>query len=165
MSRRRKPGRPTKLDDAVAASILSDVAAGVPQEAAAHAAGIDTTTFYRWKKAGVAKPSSVFGKFARGLRAARAKAHTRLAKAYYIAAMKNPQAAQFWFTRREPREWMEPEQRLQLSGKRGQPIETHDVVAQALFAKLERMEKAALESGERPVPRLVEGKKAEKVGV
>ena len=155
MRRKSKGGRPTKIDALVevpmgngktrtltiADAIVEEVATGVPQDSAAAGFGISRSTLYDWKKQGRRKPQSVYGRFRTALRAAQAKAHNRLAKAFYIQAMKNPSAAQFWFTRREPQTWAEPQQRVQLSGKKGQPIETHDTVAAGLLAKLQRMAK------------------------
>ena len=138
--RRKKPGRPSKFDEAVAKAICDDVAAGVPQEAAAICAGIDRATFYRWKKAGVANPRSDMGRFATALAQSREKAHQRLSKAVYIHAMKDGKLGLQVLARRHPKEWAEPQQRVQLSGKKGQPIETHDVVAAGLYEKLKRME-------------------------
>lgn len=147
---RKKPngGRPTKLDAALTEAILADIAAGVPQEAAAQAAGVSRSTLYEWKKEGVRKPQSEYGRFRTGLERSRAQAHAKLARAYFSQAMNNTGAAQFWFTRREPQTWAEPEQRVRLSGKKGAPIETYDVVGGALYDRLKRMEANA--KGEAP---------------
>lgn len=144
MRRKSKGGRLTKLDEKVAAKIVDSVKRGVPQEAAAIAAGIDRSTFYRWKARGVAKPSSEYGKFATALRIARADAHDRLAKALFIHALKDGKLGLQVLARREPKEWAEPQARVEVSGKKGRPIETHDVVAAGLYEKLKRMEQAAV---------------------
>ena len=123
MRTKSKGGRPSKYEAKVAASILEDVAAGVPEGAAAVLAGIDDRTLRRWKKAGRTKPQTDLGRFVRALAQARQRAHARLAKAVYIHAMKDGKLGLQVLARREPREWAEPQQRVQLSGKKGAPVD------------------------------------------
>lgn len=54
MASGRKPGRPTKLNDAVQKLIVDAIRNGNYVEVAVRAAGIDPTTYYRWMETGEA---------------------------------------------------------------------------------------------------------------
>jgi hypothetical protein len=139
---RDREGRVVKTRTTVAKAICDAVAQGVPPTAAAEAAGIPRETLSRWKQRGKAKPSSTYGRFVTELKQSRALAHSRLARAFYIQAFKDPKAAQFWFTRREKKTWAEPTKDVRVSGKEGAPPVALSVATDPAVQKmLERFRK------------------------
>lgn len=76
MKQQRKPGRPTKLADAVAQKIITFVRAGNYPETAAKASGISLQTFYNWKERGEEERKGPYRTFFEQLEEAEAWAET-----------------------------------------------------------------------------------------
>lgn len=101
--RRKRTGRPTKLTPEMADRILGYVRMGVPNKAAAEAAGIGRTTFYAWKAKGEAAASGHYRDFTDALKQAEAESVVALVAA--VRAAPQWQAAMTLLERRWPAEF------------------------------------------------------------
>lgn len=85
--RKRKTGRPTKLDPELVARMIDLIRKGVPSPVAAGAVGIGETTYWAWMKRGkqpgrrLPKEENAFRDFRAGVLAARHAWHAELASA------------------------------------------------------------------------------------
>ena len=117
-------GRPSEFTADVEKAILDALAAGSSVRAACEAAGIGTTTFYRWCSEGEGDSAPEhFRAFRDG--ATRARAQARVVYAAIIRRAANDgdwRAAAWYLERSEPEEWA-PKQKLEHSGPGGGPIQ------------------------------------------
>ena len=117
-------GRPSEFTPGVEKAILDALAAGSSVRAACEAAGIGTTTFYRWCSEGEGDSAPEhFRAFRDG--ATRARAQARVVYAAIIRRAANDgdwRAAAWYLERSEPEEWA-PKQKLEHSGPGGGPIQ------------------------------------------
>ena len=149
-SRRTAPhtpsGRPSEFTADVEKAILDALAAGSSVRAACEAAGIGTTTFYRWCSEGERDGAP---EHLRAFRdgATRARAQARVAYAAIIRRAANDgdwRAAAWFLERSEPEEWA-PKHKLEHSGPEGGPIQTtEDTAGEIDPRKLSREQRAQL---------------------
>lgn len=149
MSRKKKKGgAPSKLKDEVRKKILDNLRACLPYEHAAALAEVDARTFWRWKKRGLAEPTSVYGSFVREMRMARAAGLARLGATAYVGAMgdpgndipPDPRLCLDILGRRAPDHWGSRKQ-VDLGNAKGQPFKTESVEDDGLLEHLEHIEK------------------------
>lgn len=143
--RKAKPlGRPSEFTAEVEKAILDALAAGASIRSACGAAGIGTTTFYRWlSQAEGADAPEHFRAFRDASTRARSQARVAYAAVIRRAANEGDWRAAAWFLERsEPEEWAQ-RQKLEHSGPAGGPIRTEDTGA-IDPSKLSRQQRAAL---------------------
>lgn len=132
-SKRREPGRPLKLDDAVRDRLVRALRQGQPYIVAADVAGIGRSTFHRYMAQGEldaeANRDTPFREFRDAVQKAESEAQVVLVSRIQAAATAgNWQAAAWMLERRHPDEWGRRD-RVDHAGVPGAPIElkSHDV--------------------------------------
>lgn len=120
-------GRRPKLNPEVAARIVKHVSEGCPFRDAAILSGIAESTFHDWRNRGEADEAagkkSRFSEFSEQLRAADAQLIQRSALVVVAAAKDDWRAASWLMERRRPKEYGRQD-RNEIVGKDGGPIET-----------------------------------------
>lgn len=111
--RRRRPGRPTRLDRDTVTQLEQLIRAGTTIDVAAAAVGVSRASIYSWLKQG---EKARKGTYARELREAveRARAESEsvlVARIGQAAAKGSWQAAAWLLERRFPERWMKPTER------------------------------------------------------
>jgi transposase len=115
--------RPTKLSQEVTERVVQAVRAGNYAEAACQAAGISTSTYYRWMLRGAHEPASEFGGFREAVLRAEAEAEVHAVAIIRRAMSDDWRAALAYLERRHASRWRTRHQ-TELVGKDGGPIQT-----------------------------------------
>ena len=95
-------GRRSKLTPEVQEKICEYVRLGATYEVAARAAGIDESTFYRWKALGEKARSGKYREFFKALRRAEAEGETHHLE---VIASEGPTGSKWILARRHPERW------------------------------------------------------------
>lgn len=98
-------GKPTLLDDAVAAVILNALRAGAWRKVAARLAGISPGTLWEWMERGEAEPDSIFGRFRVEVIKAESEVEHDVGKVALDGALKDPKLALDYLRVRHRRRW------------------------------------------------------------
>lgn len=118
-------GRKTKLTADVQKTIVRAIRAGNYAEVAARHAGIDITTYCRWKVKGE-EGKAPYRQFLQAIAVAEAHAHQRAVGVISKAMGVDWKAAAWYLERKYTREWSSY-RRHELTGKDGGPIQTSDI--------------------------------------
>jgi hypothetical protein len=105
--------RPTKLTGEVTERIVQAIRAGNYAEAACQAAGVGTSTFYRWMARGVAEPASEYGAFREQVLRAEGEAEVHAVAIIRRAMAEDWRAALAYLERRHANRWR-PRQQTEL---------------------------------------------------
>lgn len=147
MAGRGQPGRADKLTPETQKKILDAVRAGAYMEQAAHHAGINQATLYRWLERGAGDDAPArFREFREALTRARADAEVGAVAALRRAMPDDWRAAAFFLERSFPVRWRRRDSH-EHTGPDGGPVRITDVDLSRLPAEdleqLERILKAA----------------------
>lgn len=115
--------RPTKLTADVTERVVQATRAGNYAEAACQAAGIGTSTYYRWMLRGAQEAGSPFAQFREAVLRAEAEAEVHAVAIIRRAMSDDWRAALAYLERRHPGRWRSRSQ-TELVGKDGGPIQT-----------------------------------------
>jgi hypothetical protein len=96
MAQRKRPGRPSKLTPEITYRIAELIRAGNYREVAARAAGIGTTTFYRWLDEGARQNRGQFREFWDAIKRAEAEAECKSVAVIDAAAQGGTWHAAAW---------------------------------------------------------------------
>jgi hypothetical protein len=113
-------GRPLKLTPDLTDRVVKAIRAGNYAEAACQAAGIGTSTFYRWMARGGEQPASEFGAFRAEVLRAEAEAEVHAVAIIRRAMADDWRAALAYLERRHPARWR-PRQQTEIVGKQTGP--------------------------------------------
>ena len=113
--------RPTKLSPEVQQKICDAIRAGNYLETAAVLAGVDPSSFRRWRAKGREARTGVFCAFCAAVDQAEAEAEAELVKMWRSACPETWQAVRDLLARRHPERWG-PRERKEVTGDRGGPV-------------------------------------------
>lgn len=147
--RRRRSGRPSKLNDEVIDTICDVLARGHTRRAAAAKAGVDDSTLMRWLADGRDETTGLKRELFLSVLEAEAHGEHQLVEIVRAAADIDPQYAKWLLERRHHVDWARREQ-LAVSGGEGKPMEVA-VVRELVGRRLEGLGLAA-EAPEPPAP-------------
>lgn len=120
------PGR-AKLTRPRGEAICSHLAKGIPVSAAARACGVSSNTVFEWVRRGCGEDdrskTPLTEWFAGAFSKAIADCHVELASELREGAKTSERLLMFMLERRFPEDWARPEQRIELTGAGGGPIE------------------------------------------
>jgi hypothetical protein len=102
---RRKPGRPSRLNPEVVATLLTAVRAGNFRETAAELAGVAPATMYRWLR----DPRPPFVALRAALERVEAEVEVEVVANLVRLSRTSTAAAVFWLERRHPERWSIPQ--------------------------------------------------------
>jgi len=105
MTAKRKPGRPTLLDERTITSLEEGIKRGHPIKTACMAAGIGQATYYTWMSKAESEPGSIYSQFRERLQKAEQEGKATLLDIIYKAAATQWQAAAWLSERRWPAEF------------------------------------------------------------
>jgi hypothetical protein len=112
--------RPTKLNPDTHKAIVDALAIGATRKDAAHAAGVDYTTFLNWMKQGEDATRGAFFKFFHDVTKAEADVRLKFTATFAKAAQGGDwRAAERYLRMRDPENWIE---RQEITGKDGDVI-------------------------------------------
>lgn len=141
--KRARAGRHTKFDKVAAERIVQACSTGAFRYIAARWAGISRETLNLWLRKGrsgsASKSNAPFAEFYRRVIEAEAQAEVQVGAVAFKGASTDPDYAMKYLRIRWRDRWTDKQQ-VEVSGRKGGPIETFDVVAGGLAAKLRRME-------------------------
>lgn len=153
----KREGRPTLLNDDVQDTIVTAVRLGMYLDDAASMAGISRQTLFRWLAWGrdanereeggetLNDRDTLYRDFCDAVEKARADAVMRNVGIIQKAAQDGSWQASAWYLERtNPRKWGRHET-VEITGAEGGPIQVETTVKDALRAKFEAAERAALE--------------------
>ena len=98
-------GRPTKLTPVVHERVVQAIRAGNYAEAAARAAGISPSTYYRWLERGAEEKRGIYRDFSDAVEQAEADAEVHAAAVIRKAMSDDWRAALAYLERRHPERW------------------------------------------------------------
>ena len=116
--------RPSKLSAEVRERIVTAIRAGNYADAAAQAAGISPSTYYRWMARGERERAGAFRAFREAVVRAEAEAEVHAVAIVRRAMAEDWRAAVAYLERRHAGRWRR-QQTTELTGKDGGPIRTH----------------------------------------
>ena len=119
--------RPTKLTPELRERIVQAQKAGNYAEAACRAAGISSSTFYRWMERGEREERGIYRDFFEAIRRAEAEAEVHAVAVLRRAMAEDWRAALAYLERRHPDRWRK-QQATELTGKGGGPIRSDHVM-------------------------------------
>ena len=112
--------RPCKLTPELTEQVVKAMRAGNYAEAACQAAGIGTSTFYRWMARGGEEPASEFGAFRAEVLRAEAEAEVHAVAIIRRAMAEDWRAALAYLERRHAARWR-PRQQTEIVGRNDGP--------------------------------------------
>jgi hypothetical protein len=133
--------RPIKLSEEVTGQIVTAIRAGNYAEAACQAAGISTSTYYRWMTRGAQEPGSPFARFRDAVLRAEGEAEVHAVAIIRRAMPDDWRAAVTYLERRHPQRWRHRQQ-TELVGADGAPLHA---TASLDLSRLSDTDLAALE--------------------
>ena len=114
-------GRPSKLTPDRRKALIDAIKAGNHIVRACHFAGIDKSTFYKWKKKAADARSGEFVDFIKEIEEAESQAQIRMVAQWQAQIPHDWRAAREFLARRFPDEWSSLEKR-EISGDSDNPI-------------------------------------------
>lgn len=114
-------GRPSKLTPDRRKTLIDAIKAGNHIVRACHFAGIDASTFYKWKKKAETSKSGEYFDFVKEIEEAESQSQVRMVAQWQAQIPNDWRAAREFLARRFPDEWSSLEKR-EISGNSENPI-------------------------------------------